>query len=226
MKLTEKFYRRSYKDRMPLIHFVFIMGIIFYGHAAWSQKAFILNGQPVELNIQFISENTSWVLILPVQSDETTTGLDNTPLLSESLKEQPDFQSRILPENQTVLLENNGYNITISGENLIFRLKRTRDEIIKTIRIDTTSGAISFELNDAPVFGLGQGAKQFDRTGALYPMVVGSKYWKMKDYDGRVPVPWLISPKGWAVFFHQPFGKIDLRNGTVRFTPQEEDDMT
>jgi hypothetical protein len=39
-------------------------------------------------------------------------------------------------------------------------------------------------------------------------------------------VPWLISPEGWAVFFHQPFGKIDLRNGTVRFTPQEEDDMT
>ena len=31
----------------------------------------------------------------------------------------------------------------------------------------------------------------------------------------RMPVPWLIGSDGWAVFFHQPFGKIDLALGQL-----------
>ncbi len=35
----------------------------------------------------------------------------------------------------------------------------------------------------------------------------------------RMPVPLLVSPKGWALFFHQPFGSFDLTGETGKFTP-------
>jgi alpha-glucosidase/alpha-D-xyloside xylohydrolase len=132
---------------------------------------------------------------------------------------QPDYQSRFLPQNHPVQIKNNNYHISLIGEELNIGLKHARGEIVKKFRIDTSSGHISSQLEGSPLFGLGQGAKQFDRTGALYPMEVGSKHWKMKEYGGRVPVPWLISPEGWGVFFHKPSGSIDIRDDMVTFLP-------
>ncbi len=194
---------------------------MFPGHSVSADNIFTLKGQPVELNVRFVSENTARISILPVHSDETTNGLGASPLLAELGGIQPEYQSRILADNHPVRLENNRYHITIMGENLIFRFKHAKGEIVKEFRIDLTSGNISFKLEGSPVFGLGQGAKQFDRTGALYPMEVGSKHWKMKEYGGRVPVPWLISPEGWGVFFHKPSGSIDLSNDMITFLPRE-----
>ena len=34
-----------------------------------------------------------------------------------------------------------------------------------------------------------------------------------------MPVPWLISASGWALFFHAPLGAIDLTGNEGRFTP-------
>jgi alpha-glucosidase/alpha-D-xyloside xylohydrolase len=205
----------------PLLTGLLILSM-FTGHTAIADNIFTINGQPVELNVQFVSVNTARISILPIQSDETTIGLGTSLILSDLGGLQPEYQSRILSNIHPVQLENNKYNITLMDEKLTFRFKHAKGEIVKEFLIDTVSGNISFKLDGTPVFGLGQGAKQFDRMGALYPMEVGSNHWKMKEYGGRVPVPWLISPDGWGIFFHKPSGSIDLRNDKATFLPREK----
>lgn len=189
--------------------------------AAPATNLFTINSRPVELNVQFISEYTARISILPVRNDKTTAGIGTSPILSESLRTEPDFQSRLFNVANADRLKNENFSISMAGENLTFSFRHEKGELKKTIRIDTSSSELSLKLNGSPVFGLGQGAKQYDRSGTSYPMVVGSKHWKMYDYGGTVPVPWLISPEGWAVFFHQPAGSIDLNDDLVIFTPAD-----
>lgn len=201
-----------------------IMLLMFLGQFAFGQKPFFLGGHPAELDIQFISENTVRISLLPVRSDGTTIGIGESPVLSGFDQLCPHYQTRTLPIDHSVYLGKNKNHLAIKGETIAFHFKKSIGEITKAIRFDTSSGSISCKLNGSPVFGLGQGAKQFDRRNALYPMVVGSKYWKMKEYGGRVPVPLLISPEGWGILFHYPSGQIDLHNDEVKFLPGKDTD--
>jgi alpha-glucosidase/alpha-D-xyloside xylohydrolase len=42
----------------------------------------------------------------------------------------------------------------------------------------------------------------------------------------RVPVPWLISPAGWAIFVNRPKGEFDLTGETGRYAPLKESPPT
>src|SRR4030095_7168461 len=74
----------------------------------------------------------------------------------------------------------------------------------------------------APVVGRVEGAEQFDRRGAFYPMLNGQRAPFLATHGGTIPVPFLIGTDGWALFFYQPWGQFDLRNDTGRFLPGNE----
>src|SRR5439155_397083 len=68
-----------------------------------------------------------------------------------------------------------------------------------------TNAAVAFHA-DAPVLGLGEGAQQFDRRGALYPMEPSWGGWNRPVLGSVVPSPFLIGTDGWALFAHRPEG--------------------
>jgi hypothetical protein len=41
-------------------------------------------------------------------------------------------------------------------------------------------------------------------------MKSGQGGYQLATHGGRVPIPWIISACGWAMFFHQPYGTFDL----------------
>jgi alpha-glucosidase/alpha-D-xyloside xylohydrolase len=47
----------------------------------------------------------------------------------------------------------------------------------------------------------------------------GQGGYQLRTHGGRVPIQWLISPEGWAIFIHQPFGTFDLRGPRTTLTP-------
>ena len=64
------------------------------------------------------------------------------------------------------------------------------------------------------MFGLGEGGHEFDRRGVVDAMRNGQFKPDQLLNGGRSPIPWLISPAGWALFFHHPMGTFDLTGRT------------
>ena len=98
---------------------------------------------------------------------------------------------------------------------------------------------MTFDLDDAPILGMGEGGPlpgrdmdwkslpvEFDRRGRLHRM---NPRWQSDAYGSRNPVPLMIGTAGWAVWIATPWGEIDLRDKTLgRFmpiTPADADSM-
>jgi alpha-glucosidase/alpha-D-xyloside xylohydrolase len=94
-----------------------------------------------------------------------------------------------------------------------------RGDLIQRFAWDESTGALSFQIGTAPLYGLGEGGPQFDRRGSIDPMRSGQGGYKLATHGGRVPIPWIISTSGWAIFFHQPFGTFDLSGSEGKFLP-------
>ncbi len=86
---------------------------------------------------------------------------------------------------------------------------------------DGSTGAISFNLGEGPVFGLGEGVHPLDRRGTADAMRNGQHDPDLRTYGARVPIPWLLSA-GWGLFFAHPWGSFDLTGAQGRFAPGEE----
>lgn len=99
-------------------------------------------------------------------------------------------------------------------------LDPSRREIQRLI-FDADTGKINFQLYDLPVFGMGEGGHQFDRRGVVDAMRNGQFKPDQFLNGGRSPIPWLISPAGWALFFHHPMGTFDLTGKEGVFRPSE-----
>ena len=121
------------------------------------------------------------------------------------------FPSREKPRELTV---------TVTQQPLTVSVRRKDGKLVQELKFDEgTNGAFSFRT-EAPVLGLGEGAQQFDRRGALYPMEPSWGGWNRPVLGSVVPSPFLIGTEGWAMFVHQPEGQFDLRDGKGRFIPK------
>lgn len=110
--------------------------------------------------------------------------------------------------------------VTVTRQPLTISVRRKDGKLVQELKFDdSTNGAFSFRT-EAPVLGLGEGAQQFDRRGALYPMEPSWGGWNRPVLGSVVPSPFLIGTEGWAMFVHQPEGKFDLREGKGIFVPK------
>jgi alpha-glucosidase (family GH31 glycosyl hydrolase) len=110
--------------------------------------------------------------------------------------------------------------VMVTQQPLTVSVRRRDGRLVQELKFeDGTNGAFSFRT-EAPVLGLGEGAQQFDRRGALYPMEPSWGGWNRPVLGSVVPSPFLIGTEGWAMFVHQPDGKFDLREGKGRFIPR------
>jgi alpha-glucosidase/alpha-D-xyloside xylohydrolase len=106
----------------------------------------------------------------------------------------------------------------------VFTIKTGNGEPIQRLNVERNTGVVSFATGDSPLLGLGEGGPQFDRRGSTDSMVSGQGGYRLHTHGGRVPIPWIISTAGWAMFFHQPFGTFDFTGPQSRFQPSGAED--
>jgi alpha-glucosidase/alpha-D-xyloside xylohydrolase len=109
--------------------------------------------------------------------------------------------------------------VVVRAEPLTISVRDAKGKVVQELAIAEADAAVTFRT-DAPVLGLGEGAKQFDRRGARYPMLNGQRAPFLATHGGTIPVPFLIGTDGWALFVRGPWGEFDLREGRGRFLPR------
>jgi len=110
--------------------------------------------------------------------------------------------------------------VDVSPSPLVVDVHDARGRRVQRLAFQS-DGSVQFDLDDAPVLGLGEGGPrpqrgvnwreqpvEFDRRGRLDRM---APRWQSDMYGSRNPVPMLIGTRGWALFFAKPWGQVDLR---------------
>jgi alpha-glucosidase (family GH31 glycosyl hydrolase) len=115
------------------------------------------------------------------------------------------------------------FRVHVEGEPLRIRVARPDGRQLQDLAIDRASGALSFARGDGPLLGMGQGGPQFDRRGSTYTTRSGQGGYQLRTHGGRVPIQWLASTDGWALYIHHPLGTFDLTGERGRFNPPPDD---
>jgi len=172
--------------------------------------------QNYEVQIASVSAQTVRLTVLPIESGRTATVPFDGSLVRESWG-APIATLRGDAPGQTIQAGN--LKIRVSSNPLAFAFSSAGGAEIQTLFVDRATGIVSFKAGESPLLGLGEGGPQFDRRGSIDTMVSGQGGYKLETHGGRVPIPWLISTAGWALFFHQPSGTFDFTGPQTKFAP-------
>jgi alpha-glucosidase/alpha-D-xyloside xylohydrolase len=109
-------------------------------------------------------------------------------------------------------------SVHVSTNPIAFTISTLKGSRIQQLEVDA-DGNVSFATGNSPLLGLGEGGPQFDRRGSTDSMISGQGGYRLRTHGGRVPIPWIISTEGWAMFFHQPFGTFDFSGPQSKLHP-------
>jgi len=172
-------------------------------------------GHTREVQITSISPHTIRLQLLPARTNEAVTAAEDGSL-AHSDWGPPLARIR---DTRVSVVKAGEFRIRLSFDPLTISLQSAPGPPIQQIRLDQESGAIHFTIGDSPLLGLGEGGPQFDRRGSVDQMKSGQGGYKLATHGGRVPIPWLVSSAGWAMFIHQPYGSFDLTGREGKFLP-------
>jgi alpha-glucosidase (family GH31 glycosyl hydrolase) len=192
-----------------------IAGATLLGSAAGADDRLKIAGQEIEIQIAPVSEHTVRLTVLPIR-DGKLSEVPADGSLVQSTWGAPMAKLRGTFKRQKVGWGR--FAIGVSPDPLTFSIKNGQ-KIIQELKLDATSGVLSFTTGDSPLLGLGEGGPQFDRRGSTDRMRSGQGGYQLRTHGGRVPIPWMISTAGWAMFIHQPFGTFDFTGPESRFQP-------
>ncbi len=184
---------------------------------ASSMRSITLAGAAVEFVLTRVSAATLRVSVLRASS-----ALD-----PRAVFQQPDLVQRQWPEPFARLnvthteAEWDGRRVVLAPDPLGLTVSGANGKVVQRLAFDASTGRVSFDLHDLPVFGLGEGGHQFDRRGVVDTMRNGQFKPDQFLNGGRSPIPWLVSPAGWALYFHNPMGTFDLTGAAGVFRPSE-----
>jgi alpha-glucosidase (family GH31 glycosyl hydrolase) len=202
-------------------HFQSLLICAILGILAWAGEtsaAIQLGGSPVEISVQQISPRTMRIQLLPLdQNGQPRLAPPSSVLAPFESKEL--LRVRELGDSQEVHIGTS--RLVIKHDPLRLSLAVGDGKTLQELVFDAADGSFTFRT-DAPVFGLGEGQKQFDRRGARYPMINGQVAPFLATHGGTIPVPLLIGADGWAMFVNGPWGQFDLRDGHGKFVPRQQ----
>jgi len=189
-----------------------IIGLfIFQSISAIRAEPVKYSGEPAELTVYHVSDKTIGFKISPLDSNGQPQPLPPSTMLI-------DFERKILLQKKELTASEKitagSLNITISPSPLKIVVSRGQKTIQELVW--TEPNVMSFQTN-APVLGLGEGEKQFDRRGILHPM---DFRWNSGVYGSTVSSPLAIGTEGWAIFVHTPQVGFDLRGKAGNFFVQ------
>ncbi len=174
-------------------------------------------GQKSELVISELSERMARIELLPLdEQGHSRPAAPSTVLVSFPATEK--FRAREL--NNETEVRAGKLRVVVKPRPFTLSVRRADGKLVQEFTFeDGPNTAVTFRT-DAPVLGLGEGANQFDRRGAFYPMLNGQRAPFLATHGGTIPVPFLIGTDGWALFVHRPWGEFDLRGGG-KFLPRK-----
>jgi alpha-glucosidase (family GH31 glycosyl hydrolase) len=175
-----------------------------------------LAGQPVELTLVPVTERTLRISFLAISSQGQTQPVEKSLDLVGGDRSAPLARIRALPLNRTIPWGR--LRIRLRRDPLSISLEDTARKPIQRLQIDRDTASVDFDAGNAPLFGLGEGGRQFDRRGANDPMKNGQNLPDLRITGARMPIPWLIGAGGWALYFHRPYGAFDLTHDNCRFS--------
>jgi len=181
-------------------------------------KALATEDSKFEIQLSSVSAHTVRLSVLPLNNGKLATIPDDGSLVESSLGQ---VISKLRGDTNPQSISSGDIEIKFSPQSLTFTLV-ANSEVIQKISIDPRSGTVSFLTGDSPLFGLGEGGPQFDRRGSIDTMRSGQGGYKLATHGGRVPIPWIVSVSGWALFFHQPYGTFSFTNPEAKFQTSGE----
>jgi alpha-glucosidase len=177
-------------------------------------------GSPAELVVSEVSERTLRIeLSLLDEQGKPRPAIPSTVLVPFPVKEK--LRVRELTREKEIRVGK--LRLAIKAQPLTVTVRRDGKLVQELVFDDaaSTNAGVAFRT-EAPVLGMGEGAQQFDRRGALYPMEPSWGGWNRPVLGSVVPSPLLIGTDGWAMFAHRPEGQFDLRDGRGRFIPRQD----
>ncbi len=178
-----------------------------------------IRGRPVEAALTVVSERALRVSVSPLEGNGVAAPLADEPALVKRDWPAAAFRLRSVTAEQTIKVA--GFQVTVTPEPLQFVIRGKDNQVVQELRLDKSTGSLSFRLGDGPILGLGQGAAQFDRRGKKLSMRASHSGDRVL-YGGRVPIPWMLGTEGWAIFFNQPRGEISLNGNEGRLLPASD----
>jgi alpha-glucosidase (family GH31 glycosyl hydrolase) len=176
----------------------------------------LAQSRPTEIQITSISPQTFRLTILPQKNGKfIPVSYDGSLVRTEWGAPVATIREISAPRTIT----SGEFTIAINPNPLTFAIANSAGKAIQRLALDEQTGSLSFTTGDAPLFGLGEGGPQFDRRGSTDPMRSGQGGYRLGTHGGRVPIPWIISAAGWAIFFHQPFGTFAFTGPESKFQP-------
>jgi alpha-glucosidase/alpha-D-xyloside xylohydrolase len=169
---------------------------------------------PVELSLSAVSERTVQIVLAPLDEKGKLRSAPPSTVLVEP-QSRLKLRRRELAGGEEVSVGK--LRVRVKPKPLTVSIAAPSGKTVQELVIAEVDGSINFRAN-APVLGLGEGARQFDRRGALYPMKDGWGAWDRPVLGSRIAVPFLIGTEGWAFVVHHPGGQFDLRSPQGRFS--------
>src|SRR5882672_10114480 len=160
-----------------------------------------------EIQVTSISEHTVRLSVLPVRNNKAAA-IPFDGSLVQTAWDEPT--ARLRGNSPPQELKAGALSIRVSASPITFTISTPKGGRVQQLALDP-DGNVSFATGNSPLLGLGEGGPQFDRRGSADPMVSGQGGYRLETHGGRVPIPWIISTEGWAMFIHQPFGTFDFR---------------
>lgn len=178
----------------------------------------VVAGRPVEVRVTPVGERTVRLTVLPLDGSGVPAAWPDEPAVVARQWNTPLLELRSAVPACSV--QAGGVRVETATEHgVAFRLSGNGG-LRQQLLVDAGSGTLQFRLGEKPLFGLGQGGEQFDRRGHVHPMKPGER--NLKQDGMTVPVPWLLSAEGWALFVNRPAGEFDLTGNTGVYRPGKD----
>jgi hypothetical protein len=195
--------------------------VAVFGESFLSAAPLRFAGQYCELVVSEVSDRT--VRLELFELDENGKALPPPPsTVLVPFTSAEKFRARELTGQKEVRA--GGFSVLVKAQPLTVSLRRADGRVVQEATFDdatSTNAGVAFHT-EATVLGLGEGAQQFDRRGAFYPMEPSWGGWNRAVLGSVVPSPFIIGTEGWALFAHRPEGQFDLRDGKCRFIPRRD----
>ncbi|HEV2424706.1 MAG TPA: TIM-barrel domain-containing protein [Terriglobia bacterium] len=160
-----------------------------------------------------VSAATLRVSLLPVEYGRAIP-VAGSIVFADNQGPEPAARIRSVAAPREIALQE--HRLRISADSSLRQLSIAGTGSAPKITVDLETGAVRF-ARQGRIFGLGEGGPQFDRSGHLYAMKNGEEVRDLAVNGARLPIPWLISTAGWALFLHSPLGRFDLTEPEGKF---------
>jgi alpha-glucosidase/alpha-D-xyloside xylohydrolase len=183
-------------------------------HTAEAQAEEIrYGGKAAELSVSAVSDHTAQIVVAPLDEKGKPRSAPLSTVIVEQ-KLQPKLRRREMTGAEEVSVGK--LRLDVKPGPLTVSIRGPSGKVVQELAFAESDGTMKFRAA-APVLGMGEGAKQFDRRGELYSFKDGWGAWNLAIYGSWVAVPFLIGTDGWALFVHHPRGQFDLREREASF---------